>query len=52
MRLGVADALNVMATNHSWSVGLIQEAKVSVVGLPETVSRGIKPTWKVILTRL
>lgn len=52
MRLGVADALNVMEANHGWSMGTIQEAKISVVGLPETVSKGIKPTWKVILTCL
>lgn len=47
--LGVADAL---AVNHGWSVGTILEAEVPAVGLPETVSEGIKPTWKVILTRL
>lgn len=51
-RLRVDDPLYVMAANIGWSVEMIQEAKVSVVGLPKTMSKGIKPTWKVILTRL
>lgn len=52
MRLAVADALNVTAANRGWPVETTQEAKVPVVGLPETVPKGIKPAWKVILTCL